>query len=94
MLRNARRWGEWPKVLKVYNPALRSITRHKGTLVKFQLKKRYLTLVCPGNISNEFDIESFRANRVNPMRNGNVPVVHSSIATDQARGGSGAATLF
>ena len=43
-----------------------------------------------GNISNKIDIDRFRANLVNAIRNGNVQVMPSSIATNQARGGSGA----
>ncbi len=39
-------------------------------------------------------IDSFRTSILNDMRNGNVQVVHRSIATNQARGGSGATTLF
>ena len=48
----------------------------------------------PSNISNRIDIDSFRTSLLNEMRNGNVQVVHRSIATNQARGGSGATTLF
>ena len=48
----------------------------------------------PSNISNRIDIDSFRTSLLNDMRNGNVQVVHRNIATKQARGGSGATTLF
>ena len=48
----------------------------------------------PSNISNRIDIDSFRTSLLNDMRNGNVQVVHRSITTNQARGGSGATTFF
>ena len=41
----------------------------------------------------QIDVDSFRANLLNTMRNGNVHVVHSSVATNQAQCGSGATTL-
>ena len=46
----------------------------------------------PGNISNRIAIDSFWANLLNTMRNGNVQVVHGSITTNQAWDGSGATT--
>ncbi len=48
----------------------------------------------PSNISNRIDIDSFRAIILNDMRNDTVQVIHRSIVTNQARGGSGTTTLF
>ena len=96
-------WTTWVYATTICKPANTTYHKHTYTLIRAQTDVYLYSYLpktikawnsLPSNISNRIDIDSFLTNLSNDMRNGNVQVVGRSIATNQARGGSGATTLF